>query len=62
MVKMLSFGIRKVSKKHRDYVSITLPIAYTRAFKIKPGNAFEIYAREDGDLIFKLVKDDDQNI
>jgi len=62
MVKMFPFGKRKVSKKSQDYLFITLPTAYTRVFKIKPGIAFEIYARENGDLILKLVKDNDQNI
>jgi len=62
MVKMYPFGIRKASKKYQSYLFVTLPTAYTRAFKIKPGNAFEIYARENGDLIFKRVKNNDQNI
>jgi bifunctional DNA-binding transcriptional regulator/antitoxin component of YhaV-PrlF toxin-antitoxin module len=62
MAKMFPFGMRKVSKKYNDYLFVTLPTAYTRVFKIKSGNAFEIYARENGDLILKLVKDDDQNI
>jgi|GEM_PF-3751576 len=58
----LEFGERKVVKKYRHYLFVMLPTAYTRAFNIKMGNRFKVFAKPNSDLILRLVKDDGEHI
>jgi len=61
-MKEIEFGTRKVVKKYGNYLCVMLPTAYTRAFNIKMGNRYKIYAKPNGELILRLVKDDGEHI
>jgi len=58
----LEFGERKAVKKYGPYLCVMLPTAYTQAFDIKMGNRYKIYAKPNGDLILRRVKDDGEHI
>jgi len=58
----LEFGERKAVKKYGHYLCVMLPTAYIRAFNIKMGNRFKVFAKPNGDLILRRVKDDGEHI
>jgi len=54
---MYNYGYRKLSRKTGDGLLLSLPLAWSKQFKIEPQSRVLVLSNRKGEMVIKPIKD-----